>query len=151
MTNHGIQITSLWIKITLHNLVYLLVVWKFRAGSFPHYVHCSKPHNCKSRGSGLSLAIALLNDTSIRGWARHLWMYLHSNYLSALCVESTVSYFYNFLATRKNKPPRAEVFPKDQTITLPTSTIILDASSKSGLHCNIFLRYCFKSKLGLHC
>ena len=35
-----------------------------------------------------------------------------------------------FLAARKNKPPRAEVFPKDQTIMLPTNTIILDASSK---------------------
>ncbi|XP_066919277.1 dyslexia-associated protein KIAA0319-like protein isoform X1 [Clytia hemisphaerica] len=34
-------------------------------------------------------------------------------------------------AARKNKPPRAEVFPKDQTIMLPTNTIILDASKSS--------------------
>ena len=37
------------------------------------------------------------------------------------------------LAARKNRPPRAEVFPKDQTITLPTNTIILDASSKLNI------------------
>lgn len=34
-------------------------------------------------------------------------------------------------ASRKNKPPRAEIFPKEQQITLPTNTIILDGSKST--------------------
>ena len=34
------------------------------------------------------------------------------------------------LAPRVNKPPRADISPKEQTITLPTNEVVLDGSSK---------------------
>ena len=38
---------------------------------------------------------------------------------------------YNFtLAKRVNKPPRADISPKEQSITLPTNEVVLDGSSE---------------------
>ena len=38
-------------------------------------------------------------------------------------------YLY-FKAKRVNKPPRADISPKEQTITLPTNEVVLDGSSE---------------------
>ena len=36
-----------------------------------------------------------------------------------------------------NKPPRADISPKEQTITLPTNEVVLDGSSECALYtCN---------------
>jgi len=38
-----------------------------------------------------------------------------------------------------NKPPRADISPKEQTITLPTNEVVLDGSSEYiHLHCGTF-------------
>ena len=39
-------------------------------------------------------------------------------------------YYFVFLAPRVNKPPRADISPKEQTITLPTNEVVLDGSSE---------------------
>lgn len=35
-----------------------------------------------------------------------------------------------YVAPRVNKPPRADISPKEQTITLPTNEVVLDGSSE---------------------
>lgn len=51
-------------------------------------------------------------------------------------------------APRINKPPRADISPKEQTITLPTNEVVLDGSSKLIIEiisvskmCNFLLQY----------
>ena len=39
-------------------------------------------------------------------------------------------FLFSSLAPRVNKPPRADISPKEQTITLPTNEVVLDGSSE---------------------
>ena len=52
-----------------------------------------------------------------------------------------------FVAPRVNKPPRADISPKEQTITLPTNEVVLDGSSEykilySGMFSRTWHRFC---------
>lgn len=40
-----------------------------------------------------------------------------------------------------NKPPRADISPKEQTITLPTNEVVLDGSSEYTVHCILYMFY----------
>lgn len=50
-----------------------------------------------------------------------------------------------FLAPRVNKPPRADISPKEQTITLPTNEVVLDGSSECYNYSNV-VRTCIVTK-----
>ena len=71
---------------------------------------------------------------NVTGFFSHfslLWMVFSTQGWNVLWFSFLfILYICNCLAPRVNKPPRADISPKEQTITLPTNEVVLDGSSK---------------------